>query len=167
MVKQFRIDPWTCVAPLAIVELMKMESMRENACDYQDLTTIHGYQPTIADPLSMEPMVPLYNEISKVLDETLDHPWEIYRSWFVSYDRGGYQVEHRHDLDGEAADYSLVVSLMDSSNNGLLALENGMILDMVQGDGVIFPGGMVHSAGVCTKPKTIIAMDIRKKMKKS
>ena len=161
MIKEFKVDPWTCIAPLAIVELMKLEHMRENAIDYQPLTTVNGYQPTIHDPLSMAPLVPLYKEISKKLDEILDYKWDIYRSWFVSYDKDGYQVEHRHDLDGYPSKHSLVVSLMDSHKNGLLELENGMIFDMVQGDAVLFPGSMIHKAGACKKPKTILAMDIK------
>lgn len=158
------IDPWACVPALAYIETLKITGAAPNKVDMGRVATVNGYQPLNIRPLNIDTVYtnPLRQAISDKLKE-LDIPGTIFRSHFVSYERGGYQKPHNHGVvspenNYQPASLTGLVCLLAGAG-GHLMFENREIT-MTQGDMFLWDSALEHWTTPCEAPKAVVAFDI-------
>ena len=143
---------------LGTVEFFKLSDAGGHQADSM---TRDGYQPVMENPIMWDHFADLKNAIAEILDRELSINWEIHRSWFVSYNKGGWQDWHTHDNHNSL--FSGVVCLIGSDNSGKLKFETGEEFYLTQGDVMLFDSTINHCAEQVTLPKTVLAFDVRQR----
>jgi hypothetical protein len=154
-VKIYQIDPWHCMPLLGMTEFLKSNNLGIPA----DSKTCNGFQPQIDNPILWPKFQGLYNSVKEHIDKETTVDWEIWRSWVISYNKGGWQNCHTH----HDSILSAVVCLIGDGKSGILEFETSDKFKMTQGDMVIFPSNIKHWAHEVENPKTVLSFDIREK----
>ena len=141
---------------VAMVETFKMAL--HDLAHADKSTTVKGFQPKLDNVLLMnEPTInPVYDELIRILDK---HSIEgqIHRSWFVSYDEGGYQNPHHH-YDGEESVSGIICLL---SGKGGLTIFDEKIFRLEQGDVLLFDSKLTHWSTPAETPRIVLSFDLR------
>ncbi len=155
-----KIDPWLCMPLLGDVENLKNYSRDKVKLNGKYHTTINGFQPLMRHPI----MFPQYSEFREAVTEQLkkhiDRPFFYSRSWFVSYDKNGRQLEHNHE--GFNVDFTGVVCLFNHKDSGAFCTMNKKI-QLEQGDLIFFDSKITHWTDLALLPKSIISFDCQYK----
>ena len=158
------VDPWVCIPALVYIETLKLTGAAPNKVAMGRVATVNGYQPLNIRPFDVDTIytTPLKQAIDAKLAE-LQIPGRIFRSHFVSYDRGGYQKPHDHSVKSpennfQPASLTGIVCLL-AGQGGHLVFEDQEIV-MTQGDMYVWDSNLVHWTTPCESPKAIVAFDI-------
>lgn len=158
------IDPWACMPALVYIESLKAAEAAVNKTDIGRVATVNGFQPLGIRPLAIDSIytTPLKHAIDAKLQE-LQIPGQIFRSHFVSYDRGGYQKPHNHNIKSPENNYqpaSLTgIVCLIAGQGGHLVFQDQEII-MTQGDMFLWNAELEHWTTPCESPKVVVAFDI-------
>lgn len=154
-----KIDPWACMPALVMIEALKLTCEGKNHATRS--TTVRGFQPLMENILLMDDPViprikPLHKEVNRILDKHRIEG-EIHRSWFVSYDKDGYQKPHNH-YDGKETVSGIICLL--GGRGGVTCFEDREF-SLEQGDILLFDSKLKHWTTFCTSPKVVLSFDMR------